>query len=325
MIRFSKDGFILIIKNSNEMKMIIKNSVVVFFILIGLQGYSQQEPLYTQYYNNFSLINPAYSGSNGHLTATLNARSQWAGEAGSPETQTFSLHGAMGKNVGLGLSIVHDKVFIWNNTEVFADFSYSLELSETSTISFGLKAGGSFLNVNLQELGITDDSALNEDIHKFNPNLGAGVLYYTNKLYASLSTVNILETKYYDEHSSTATASDNMVIYLSAGYVIDLGADLKFRPSFLIRTVSGSPLSKDVSASFLWNNKLELAISHRFDESISGLFQVRINENVKLGYSYDSLTNNLGNYNNGSHEISLVFDMGLTGKHADKKKMPFYW
>jgi len=314
-----------LLKKAKKMKIIIKNITVVFFVLIGLQSYSQQEPLYTQYYNNFNIINPAYSGSNGHLTATANIRSQWVGEAGSPETQTFSLHGAMGKNVGVGLSVVHDEVFIWSNTEVFADFSYSLELSETETLAFGLKAGGSFLNVNLQDLGIDDDPNLNENINQFNPNIGAGVLYYTNKLYASLSTVNILETKQYDENSSTSTASDNMVVYLSAGYVIDLGSDLKFRPSFLVRTVSGSPLSKDISASFLWNNRLELAISHRFDESISGLFQVRVNNTIKVGYSYDSLTNNLGDYNNGSHEISLVFDMGLTGKHAAKKKMPFYW
>ena len=79
------------------MKSIIKNIAIAFFVLISLQSYSQQEPLYTQYYNNFNLINPAYSGSNGHLTATANIRNQWAGEAGSPETQTFSIHGAAGK------------------------------------------------------------------------------------------------------------------------------------------------------------------------------------------------------------------------------------
>ena len=307
------------------MKISIKNIAILLFVLIGLESYSQQEPLYTQYYNNFSLINPAYSGIQGHFTATANIRTQWAGQEGSPETQTFSIHGAMGKNVGLGLSVVHDKVFIWNNTDIYADFSYSLALTESSTIAFGLKAGGSFLDVNLQDLGITDDPSLNENINKFNPNLGVGVFYYTDKLYASVSTVNMLETTYYDKGNSTSKASDRMVFYLSAGYVLTLGETLKFRPSFMTRAVSGSPLSTDVSASFLWNDRLELALSHRFDSSISGLFQVRINKNVKVGYSYDKLTNNLGNYNNGSHEISLLFDLGLTSKHASKTKSPFFW
>ena len=307
------------------MKIIIKNIVAVLIVLIGLQSYSQQEPLYTQYHNNFSLINPAYSGSNGHLTATANIRSQWAGEAGSPETQTFSMHGAAGKNVGLGLSVVHDKVFIWKNTELFADFSYAFKVSESAKLSFGLKAGGSFLNVDLSQLGISDDPYLSENINKFNPNLGAGALYYTSKFYASISTVNILETTYYDENSTSSKASDEMVFYASAGYVLDLSDTFKLRPSFMLRAVNGSPLSTDISASFLWNNRLEFGISHRFDASISGLFQVRLNDNVKIGYSYDSLTNNLGNYNNGSHEISLVFDIGTNGKNSAKMKTPFYW
>ena len=201
------------------MKISIKHITLVLVVLVGLQSYSQQEPLYTQYHNNFSLINPAYSGSNGHLTATANIRSQWAGEAGSPETQTFSMHGAAGKNVGLGLSVVHDEVFIWKNTAVFADFSYALALTETSTLAFGLKAGGSFLNVSLQDLGIDDDPNLSENINQFNPNIGAGVLYYTDRFYASLSTVNILETTHYDQNSTSSTASDNMVFYLSAHFL----------------------------------------------------------------------------------------------------------
>ena len=307
------------------MKIIKRSTIILLFVLIGLESYSQQEPLYTQYYNNFNLINPAYSGSHGHFTATANIRTQWAGQQGSPETQTFSIHGAMGKNVGLGLSVVHDNVFIWNNTDIYADFSYSLTLTESSTIAFGLKAGGSFLDVNLQDLGISDDPSLNENINKFNPNLGVGMFYYTDKLYASISTVNILETSYYDKDNSTSKASDRMVFYISGGYIFEMGETIKFRPSFLTRMVAGSPLSTDISASLLWNNRLELAISHRIDASISGIFQVRINNKVKVGYSYDKLTNNLGDYNNGSHEISLVFDLGLTSKHATKKKFPFFW
>lgn len=307
------------------MKISFKHTTIVFFLIVGLQSYAQQEPLYTQYYNNFNLINPAYSGSNGHVTATANIRSQWAGETGSPETQTFSLHGAVGKNVGLGLSVVHDEVFIWKNTTVFADFSYALELTETSTLAFGLKAGGSFLNVSLQDLSIDDDPNLNENINQFNPNIGAGVMYYTNKFYASLSTVNILETKHYEENNVMSTASDNIVFYLTAGYMLDLGNDFRLRPSFLVRAVNGSPLSTDISASILWNSKLEFGIAHRLDESISGLFQVRLNNSIKVGYSYDSITNNLGNYNNGSHEFSIVFDIGSKGSYASKKKTPLFW
>lgn len=163
---------------------------------------------------------------------------------------------------------------------------------------------------------------MNENINQFNPNIGAGVLYYTPKLYASISTVNILETKHYNKNSSSSTVSNNIVFYLSSGYVINLNEALKLRPSFLIRAVNGSPISTDISVNFIWNNRLEFGIAHRFNESISGLFQLRVNDHIKVGYSYDSLINNtIANYSSGSHEFSLIFDLGKT----NTKTTPFYW
>ncbi len=305
------------------MKNIFKNSVLVLILAIGFESFAQQDPLYTQYYNNFSLINPAYAGSHGLFTATANIRSQWAGEAGGPETQTLSLHGPVGKNVGLGLSIVNDKVFVLSETHVYADFSYSIYPSEYSTLAFGLKVGGSFLDVNLLELGIENDNLFSENLNEFNPNIGAGAFYYTNRFYASVSTVNILQTKHYNKSNAVvSSASDEMIFYLSSGYVFDLSDDFKIRPSVMLRVVNGSPLSTDISTSVLWLDKLEFGISHRINESISGLFQLRLTDNLKVGYTYDAITSNLSNYNNGSHEFSIILNIG---KNKNTRKPPFYW
>jgi len=306
-----------------KMKNILKNIVLVIALSIALQSYGQQDPLYTQYYNNFSLINPAYSGSHGLFTATANIRSQWAGEAGGPETQTLSFQGPTGKNVGLGLSIVNDEVYVLSETHVYADFSYSIYPSENATLAFGLKAGGSFLDVDLLKLGIENDNLFSENINEFNPNIGAGAFYYTDRFYASVSTVNILQTKHYDKNSSVvSSASEEMIFYLSSGYVFDLGDDFKLRPSFMLRAVNGSPLSTDLSASILWLDKLEFGLSHRIDESISGLFQLRLTDNLKVGYTYDANTNDLSNYNNGSHEFSIILNFG---KSKNPRTPPFYW
>lgn len=309
-----------------KFKRIIKNILIGIVLLTALHTYGQQHPLYTQYYNNFSLINPAYSGSHGLFTATADIRSQWAGVVGGPETQTLSLHGPVGKNVGLGLSIVNDKVFVLNETHLFADFSYSIETSDNAILAFGLKAGGSFLNVDLLGLGIENDNLFSENINQFNPNFGAGVFYYTEKFYASLSTVNILKTKRYAKNSNVvSSASDEMVFYVSSGYVFDISEDFQLKPSVMMRAVNRSPLSADISASILWNNKLEFGISHRLDESISGLFQIRLTDNFKIGYTYDATISNLSNYNNGAHEFSFILNLGKTRKNASKITPPFYW
>ncbi len=304
----------------------IKNILLLSLLFIALDSYGQQDPLYTQYYNNFSLINPAYSGSHGLFTATANVRSQWAGEAGGPETQTFSIHGPAGKNVGLGFSVVNDKVYVLNETHFFADFSYSIEASENATLAFGLKAGGSFLNVDLMSLGIENDALFNENLNEFNPNIGAGAFYYTDKFYASVSTVNILKNKHYDKSRTVvSSASKEMIFYISSGYVFDIADEFKLKPSVMLRAVNGSPLSTDISASILWNDRLEFGLSHRLDESISGLFQIRVTDNFKIGYTYDTTISDLSNYNNGAHEFSLILNLGKTSKNTTNRTPPFYW
>ena len=306
------------------MKKIFKTIIISIIVVLGYNANAQQDPLYTQYYNNFSLINPAYSGSHGLFTVTANIRSQWAGEEGGPETQSFSIHGPSGKNVGLGFSVVHDKVFVLEETHVYADFSYTIEPNENSSLAFGLKAGGSFLDVDLISLGIVNDDLFSENINKFNPNLGAGVYYYTDKFYASVSTINILQTKHYKKSNNVvSSASDEMLFYLSTGYVFDLNENLKLKPSVLFKSINNSPVSTDISLNLLWSNRLEFGIAHRFEESISGLFQIRVSDNLKIGYTYDGFTSNIGDYNDGAHEFSIILNLG---KQANSKRTnPFYW
>lgn len=307
------------------MKLISKYICTVLLIMNSLDGFSQQDPLYTQYYNNFSLINPAYAGSHGYFTATASIRSQWAGEDGAPKTQSLSVHGATGKNVGLGLSIVNDKVFVLSEKHVYADFSYSIKTSKKGTLAFGIKAGASFLDIDLLELEIFNDPLLNENINQINPNIGVGAFYYTDKFYVSLSTINLLETTRYKKRNVVTSASNNIVSYLSSGYAFDLGKEFQFKPSFLIRATNGVALSTDISASFLWNNLLELGISHRFDESFSGLFQIRLNEYLKLAYTYDSSTQDIGNYTSGAHELSIIINLNKSTNKFKKAKVPFNW
>ena len=308
------------------MKINFKNSVLSFVLIAILKVYGQQDPLYTQYFNNFQIINPAFAGSNDVFTATINARNQWSGEPDSPETLSFSLHGPVGKKVGLGLLVINDRVHVLNETDVYVDFSYTVKASDKASLAFGINAGGSFLNVDLLELGIVNDPLFNENINQFNPNFGTGVFYYTEKFYAGLSAMNILNTSRYRSQDHLITkASDATSYYMTTGYDYEINETFTLKPSIMIRAASGSPISTDLSMRLLWNNKLEMGLSHRIDESISGLFQLRLNNNFKLGYSYDYMLHNLNNYNNGSHEISLIFAFKKRAKGTIEKKTPFYW
>ncbi|PZD78620.1 PorP/SprF family type IX secretion system membrane protein, partial [Mesonia sp. K7] len=121
------------------------------FLFITIKTNAQQDPQYTQYMYNMNVVNPAYAGSKDHLDVGLLYRSQWNEIEGAPTTFTFNTHSPVGENTGLGLSAISDEIGPIKETNVYADFSYTLRFAN-SNLAFGLKAGATFHDVNLMEL-----------------------------------------------------------------------------------------------------------------------------------------------------------------------------
>ncbi len=288
----------------------IKYTLTLLVIMVCVKVQGQQDPSFTMYNLNMNLINPAYAGSSEGLELTTMIKSQWAGLKDSPSIQTLSLSSPVGKNVGLGLSIVNDQVFVSKETDVYVDFSYKLKLSESNNLFLGLKAGASFFNVDLNSLGINDD-LFSENVNRINPNVGAGAYLKGKNYYASLSVPVLLKSKRYEKEGNVVTrASDKPHIYLGAGYTFDLAGDykLKVTPSFMTRYVSGVPLSVDLTTTVGLLDKVEFGVSHRLKESFSGLLMFQFIKEFKLGYAYEHATNDISKYSNGSHEFVFKFN-----------------
>ena len=279
---------------------------------------AQQDAQYTQYMYNTIAVNPAYAGSRGVLSIAALHRSQWVGLDGAPTTQTLNVHTPVSEKVGLGLSIVNDEIGNGTNQDTYFDavFSYTVPVSETGKLSFGVKAGGHFLNIDFNQLRNFDPSTapsnqVNID-KKFSPNFGAGIYYHTEKFYAGLSVPNFLQTEHFDGsgNSSSYLAQERMNWYLISGYVFEINPDLKLKPAILFKAVEGAPLQADLSVSALLNKKFSLGLAYRWDAALNALFGIQINEKLMLGLAYDREITELGNtaFNNGSFEIFLRFE-----------------
>lgn len=270
-------------------------------------------------YNPLS-INPAYAGSRDVLSIVGLYRTQWVGLEGAPDTGTFSLHTPIGEKIGLGLNIVHDQIFITNETYIDFAFSYTIDVSEKAQLAFGIKAGAHLLDINsnraitgpFDPIGEDPVADINVD-NKFSPQLGAGVYYYTNKFYLGLSAPNVLETEHFDEsdnsNNSFSTAKERINFYLLSGYVFDLNENLKFKPALLAKAVSGSPLQVDISANFLINDKFTIGGAYRWSAAFSGMLGFQASEQIFIGFGYDQETTELAQYNSGSYEIILRFEL----------------
>ena len=282
------------------------------FIAISMcyiQSRAQQDVTFTLYNYNMNIINPAYAGVGEKIEFTSNFRSQWIGLEGAPETQSFSLSLPMSEKVGLGISVVNSSVFVLKETDFTIDFSYKLQLKETLDLFLGLKAlGGSFIDIDLLSTGVSNDPLFTENVSVFNPNIGVGAYLRGENFYVNLSAPSLLKTRRYEKESGIATqATDKLHMYAGAGYHFTLNDDVIFTPSVLTRMVSGVPLSMDISGTLDLHNLIELGISHRLKESISGLVFFKIKDWAAIGYAYDSSITAIKNYSRGNHEVILKF------------------
>ncbi len=281
-----------------------------------VDGFAQQDPQYTQYMYNMNVVNPAYAGSRETLSIGLLGRQQWTGLNGAPETFTVSLHAPIAKSVGLGLSFIADEYGPIKEQNIYGDFSYTLQTSEEGRLAFGLKAGVTLFNADLLLETVDPDPIFDNIDSSSDLNFGVGAFYYTDQFYIGLSMPNMLKASHIRTSNGEITeVSDQMHYFLTSGYVFDLNKNVKFKPSVMLKATSGAPLSADVSTNFLFNERFEVGASYRLDDSISGLINFAITPTFRLGFAYDHTLSNLGDFNNGSFEGILLWDI----RSAEKK------
>lgn len=274
---------------------------------------AQQDPQYTNYMYNTVNINPAYAGSRGALSIFGLHRSQWVGLDGAPTTNSFSVNTPIADSkVGLGVSFVNDALGVMDENTISIDFSYTLDLNNRgSKLSFGMKGSANLLNVaysDLNKYNPNDPQLLNDVHNEFTPNIGAGIYWHNEKSYVGFSVPSFLESTRYDNNIQS-TMQQKMHYYLMAGHVFEINPMLKFKPAFLIKAVNGAPLQADVTANFLIHDKFTIGGAYRWDAAWSGLVGFQVTDGLFIGYSYDSDIKTLRNYNNGSHEIFLRFEL----------------
>lgn len=296
----------------------MKKITLLFLFLAGFQGYSQQDPHYTQYMYNMNVINPAYAGSKENLSFGLLYRKQWVEIEDSPTTFTLSGHSPVGKNVGLGLSAISDKIGPVDENNLYADVSYTVNLGGEHRLALGMKLGASFMKVGLNSqiahtLAVPTDGAFAENTSTANFNIGSGLFYYTNKYYLAFSVPNFLKTRHLD-YNGVQYGSEVQHYFLTGGYVFDLNTNVKFKPFFMVKSAFNAPTSFDLSTNFLFFEKFEAGASYRFKDSFGAMVSYKITPGMRLGYAYDHIVSDLKVATPSSHEVILLFDLNFPKK-----------
>ena len=290
-----------------------KYGILALLICMVVIANAQKEPQYTQYMYNIGSFNPAYAGTVESPEISGLYRAQWVDIPGAPTTMRFGANVPLAnEKMGLGLNVVLDELGPSKQTFATLSYSYQINVSDITKLSFGLAAGGSFLNLDYSEgtfVDPSDPTIFDENLSNFYPTIGAGAFLYEEDWYVGLSVPNFLTNGLYNDEVATIV-EDNMQFNFIGGYVFQLSDRTKFKPAFLINYLQGSPVNVNLSANFQFIDALTIGGSYRFDNAVSGLAGIQVSNTLFLGYSYDYNTNGLGEFSGGSHEAILKFYIG---------------
>lgn len=310
---------------------------LIFLLILFKSASSQQDAQYSQYMFNSLVINPAYAGYRETQNIGLLHRDQWTGFDGAPKTQTFIADGAFGtdKKVGLGLSIVSDKSGLQRQNSAHANYAYRLPVGEDARLAFGVSFGVGQYSLNSSDAQVqdeTDPNFANKQTY-FVPDARFGIHYSNSKFYTGFSATNLFSNSInYQQVGKNTIARHGRHYFLTAGYLFDVNPNFKLKPSFLLREDTKGPTSLDVNSFVLIKESVWIGASYRsgvnlwkksslnsgtFNQnSLVGVVETFFLKNLRVGYSYDYSLADLGNYTNGTHEISLGVVLNKNKKSA---------
>jgi len=294
--------------------------LIISVLAITLVGQAQQDAMFTHYSFNTLAVNSGYAGSRNALTVTGLHRSQWVSFPGAPITQTLTVHGPVyNEKLGIGFSIINDKIGPIRSTGVNIDLAYKLRLGN-GKLAFGLKGG---LNVQSRRLGSevdvnnTADQVFQADVQSdLLPNFGFGLYYSTDNFYVGASAPRLLENDFYN-NIFTGLSRERRHYYLIGGAVFSVNQKktIKFRPTAFLKITEAAPLTFDFTGVFFFDDRFWLGTMWRTTDAIGVLSGVNLGRQFSLGYSFDwSYANTTGTYNTGSHELMLRYDFIYTRK-----------
>ena len=260
--------------------------------------------------DNMLYYNPAYAGSRDALSISGLHRQQWAGIEGAPTTQTLSIHSPLKyESVGVGFSMLNDRVGPLNQTWLNVDFSYTLRFANhNGRLSFGAKGGVNLVNADLAGLFTHDlnDPNLQQNYqNEIAPTVGAGIYYHSDQWFAGVGVPRILEQR---PAAGDLVFDDRRHYYAMVGGYFNVNRMLKIRPSAMYKMTTGAPFALDGTLALVFYDKFWLGGNYRLLESAGGFAQYQINHQLRIGYAFDIATTSLMRHNFGTHEILVTYD-----------------
>jgi type IX secretion system PorP/SprF family membrane protein len=315
--------------------------LLIAFTIIAICARAQQDTQVSQYVFNGLYINPAYAGYKDDLFIQSYYRSQWVGVNGAPKSFAVAGDGSFQNgSVGLGVILTSDQIGAQSTVSGYLNYAYRIRVGEdeNSKLAFGIAAGMMQLGIDGSKLNaITpgDEAVPIGSQSRVTPDANLGIYYSTTHYFAGASVTNLLgKFILKKDESNILVPIPQPHFYFTTGALFDINDQMKFKPVILLKDDVKGPTSLDVDGFILMNERLSIGAFYRTSvklyqknnlqsdlpsqNAFGGIIEFFATPNLRIGYSYDHSLNALGNYNYGSHELSigLYLDKGSSNNRS---------
>ncbi len=282
---------------------------IIIVLCFSLECFSQVEPMYGMYRYNPLVISPAFAGKDSVSSVTLMDRLQWVGVAGAPKTLGVTGSLTTKTKSGFGISFLQDKAGPMKNTSFGVDYAYHTNLSKNIKFSGGIR-----VPLNDQTLGLTglklidnDDPNFGQNIRTgFRPNLGWGINLSYKNTFISISEPIVFRYNF-GEYDANKKYRGYAHYYIMAGTSFAISKSVQLKPTVMIRATSNAPLSADINLLANIQEKLDLGVSYRNNNSLGIQIGYLSFKKYYIGYIYELPTSEVRPTSLQTHELVLRY------------------
>jgi len=288
-------------------------------------GHAQEAGYFDHHYLQPVLINPGATGFNGDHEFLAAYKLNYTDFEGAPRTFTALYNGSFAEKIGLGFQVLSDKVGVTNLLHAQLNYSYRF-IFNNAIVGVGLSTGIE----NFKVTGVGNDILIDPTDVLLNEGIDGYLLFdgsvgvyaeVDKKFIFGLSLPNVVKQRI-AEISGDVHLDD----LKSFPYAVHFGyrhqvKNYKFEiePSITVKDLRYSPFLIDLNLklSFL-DDQLIGGIGYTLgDENRASLLLGTRLDNLKFFYSYDVSLGDFQQYNNGSHEFTLLYQLPARSKASE--------
>jgi len=299
-----------------------KISIIILAIFVTMKLAAQQDPMYSQYWINANILNPAQTAAEGTTSLNLTGRYQWVNVNGAPKTGSLSFATMPVNKLGIGASYVYDEIGPIKSSTLNADVAYHLNVSKSWIVTVGTRISINNTAMNLRDLNLdqSGDPLFSQNLNTgIKPNIGFGILVRNDRFYFGFSQPRSIT---YDLGTSTYMNSKILPHrFAYIGYNFTLNDDVDLRPSFLVKQVDFAPVQLDVNLVAEFVKKFSVGVGYRSADGISGMAGMSANDHLKIYYCYDyPLMSAISMVSKQTHQLSLIYTFSKSPKRINSPR-----